>query len=332
MKHETYITADELLAMGSSDVDSSILSYPGMIGRQERNALFHLILNNYRTGTAVIDAGIFLGASTFTICSALRQLGQTGRIVDAFELGNFNRTNARKASHLLGTAFQEGNSFEPISRRLLGKFKDLISFHFADITQSLQVSDRPVSVAFIDIVKNAEIADRVVELFFSRFVSHETIVIQQDYFDPRHPWIQFTMASYPGSFRYLGRPESADFMNTAVFITEDLDFAAMRAQTHRNLTSRDTVLDIFDQAVGYHQDPVEKMCVAGSRAAAQAAFDLDSSRVMSDFCAYITDLGLHDILSDPRQEAHLTRIETAVQAFSCQRRMLTATALASTFS
>jgi predicted O-methyltransferase YrrM len=101
----TQADVDRLVKAGAPEV---VLAHPGMISPEERSFLYNVVQQTHREGSIIVDAGVFLGASTRTICEALRAQGINDSPVHSFEYGIFNANTAKAASRMLRQDFEEG--------------------------------------------------------------------------------------------------------------------------------------------------------------------------------------------------------------------------------
>lgn len=79
---------------------------------------------------------------------------------------------------------------------------------------------------------------------------------------------------------------------------------------------RDEALRLLDAAIDMHADPVERLCVIGQRAAAEAAFDGDEASAAESFRRLLADHGLAALGEDRGQRHHVNRILNAIKNFA----------------
>lgn len=303
-----------LFKLAKSEVPAGVLAHPGMLCEAERRALFGLTRCLWRPGSTIIDAGAFLGVSTRLFAEALRESEASAPSIYAYEFGIFNDFNAQVASNLLRRPFHSGENFAPLWRQLVDDRTGLVQYHVGDIRE-FPYSGGPIAVAFLDILKSVELMNSVYQMFFDSF-DDNTILYQQDYFHPYHPWIAFSMARYSDHFLYIGRvePDEAEF-NGAIFGVRDSSL--LSGLTYgSDPCSLDEVLDIMSRAVALHQHPLEKLHMVGLRAAAEACFIKDGAHCWRSFENQLRDLSLSRLLDDPRQMTTLGKIRHFVNLFA----------------
>lgn len=184
---------------------------PAMITAQERNALYQLA-TQYTGAGAIIDAGCFLGASTVALATGVRDSGlgrnaNTQKVIHSYDIGTLpERKNPKAAKTKLYGDFEYtfGNSFVPELKRNIEDYSDLVQLHIGDILTK-QWSGDPIEICFLDICKTVSIDAHTAEMFFSSFIPGKTILIQQDYFFHRLPWIKTTLGALAEHFQWEGR-------------------------------------------------------------------------------------------------------------------------------
>lgn len=293
----------------------AVLAHPGMISAAERAFLYNCVRKYHRQGRQIVDAGVFLGASTVAICEALKARNLRDPAVLSFEYGVFNANTARMASELLGRDFQAGGAFRDLLRDMLARHAALFTLHVGDICEAQPEFQGPISVMFIDVMKDARISEHILRNLFPH-MDGETILIHQDYFHPNHPWIQYVMAINRDCFEYVGRPDKKGGINTAVFRVRDADPDRFRTVAFDPANGREQALDVMDTAIAFHDDPLEQYLVCGVRAAVQAWFDGEIERPLDDFFSELSKRGLAHIALHRDNELHNRRIRNAVRRFA----------------
>ena len=293
-----------------------VMQHPGMISPQERTFLYNCVRSFHEPGRTIIDAGVFLGASTKAMCEALKSLGISEKSVQSFEYAIFNENTARAASRLLGREFSAGESFSGILRELLAEYETLVDFNFGDIRNFQPELNGPVSMLFLDVIKDASIAAHISQHFLPK-VDEKSVIFHQDYFHPQHPWIQFIMAKHRDAFQYVGRTEfGAQRINTAVFRVKDRGSDVLGTVELDFDADRESVLRTMDQAIEFHTNALERFLVCGSRAAVQASFDRDPERAENGFLEQVGRMGVGHFVLDPRRKYLTTRIKSAIRRFA----------------
>lgn len=303
---------DRLVEAGAPEI---VLAHPGMVSVEERCFLYNCVRQQHQEGRLILDAGVFLGASTRAICEALKSRGYSGKIVNSFEYAVFNHHTARAASRLLNKEFQDGDEFRTVLSEILQEYSDQVHLQFGDICESDPNLDGPFSILFIDLMKNANISQFIMKNFFSS-IDKNTIIMHQDYFHSHHPWIQFIMGLHKHCFQYVGRPEKNLRINSAIFRVKNADPERFQRSSFELAHDRDSALKVMDDALEFHADPLEQYLVCGSRAAVQAAFEKDTQKVANDMFALLSERGIAYMAIDPTYEFLTKRIRNSIRRFA----------------
>lgn len=189
----------------------SVLSVPSMMSVAERRFLYGLASSYYSGEGVIVDAGLFMGASTRCFGEGLRanpNLYQTlvrwKRPIFSFERGIVNSgMPAFFERNKIPTDAKEGDSFEPILRKNIEPVADLVDLKIGDIMETGKV-DHPIEILFLDVLKLPEISELAVRRFFTRLIPEKSIVIQQDYFIDTLPFIKIHQEFFADYFEYLG--------------------------------------------------------------------------------------------------------------------------------
>ena len=94
---------EAIVAGGAPD---TVLEHPGMLSEEERVFIYRYILDHHVDGQSIVDAGVFLGASTPAICTALVTAGRTASPFYSFEFQIFNDNTALAASRLMKAPYK----------------------------------------------------------------------------------------------------------------------------------------------------------------------------------------------------------------------------------
>ena len=206
------------------DIPQTVLSHPGMISAQERNLLYTLAANHYSGSGCIIDAGIFLGASTMAFAHGLRKHGfgaessQSAPAIESFEKGvvgaNFERF-ARKADLPM---LSIGENYEELLRHLMEPIHKEINLHVGDILDFDRSLLGNIEICFLDILKSKQITAYCMKTFLPRLLPG-AYLIQQDYFFDELPFIKYSMEAVASHFEYLGEVRSSSLFR----LTRTLD-------------------------------------------------------------------------------------------------------------
>jgi hypothetical protein len=213
----------------STKAPESVTSYPGMTAASEKALLYRLARNYFRGIGVIIDAGLFLGASTNAFACGIKDNRQTyfrltqrgAKPIVAYEIAiwlseGFDKyidvPAVKKA--LEGHLYHNGDSYFPSLQRLLAPHLDLIDFRIGDI-EKLADTDQPVEIAFYDCLKTYERDLVAFNKFAPHYIPKHTIVVHQDYFFDDALDLKIRQEFLSPYFSYLG-----DAATSAVFRLE----------------------------------------------------------------------------------------------------------------
>lgn len=206
---------------GDTPVPAVVTDHPSMMSPQEKALLYRLARNHYRGEGLIVDAGLFLGASTRAFARGVRDGGHIpswGKPIQSYDIAiwvkgmdkHLTKPAVQKA--IAGMeAPQRNKSFAHILEALLADDLDLVDLRLGDIVQ-LASADRPVEIAFYDCIKTYDRDLAAFRAFGPHYTPDRTILVQQDYFywtAPEHRVRQEFLADH---FRFEGQVRS-----TAVF-------------------------------------------------------------------------------------------------------------------
>lgn len=200
-------------------IPASVLSVPSMMSVPEKRFLYGLASSYYEGRGVIIDAGIFLGASTRCFGEGLQKNPRLPIIAQAwkkpvvsFERGLINPgMPAFFRRNKVDCPGDVGDSFESEVRRNVEPVKELVDLRVGDILETAH-GEEPVEILFLDVLKLPEISSFVLRRFFPRLIPGRSIVVQQDYFYERLPYIKTHQEFLQDYFDYIG-----EIGSTAIF-------------------------------------------------------------------------------------------------------------------
>lgn len=243
---------------GTEPVPRSVIDYPGMTANDEKALLYHLGRGHYRGDGVIVDAGLFLGASTNAFAAGIIDnpaahdaIVKTGlRPLTSYEVAlwhdeGFNKYLERpevKAIWRDEWSFTNGDNYMPVLEALLEPYRDLIEFRIGDILETAR-EDRPVEIAFYDCLKNRDRDAACFNAFAPHYIAGHTVVIQQDYFYEDALYNKIRQEFLSPYFRFLG-----GVATSAVFqLVEPIPAAYFEKDPIDDL-SIDQCIDLLDAA------------------------------------------------------------------------------------
>lgn len=169
----------------------------GMLGADEAALLFFIARDYYGGFGDVVDAGAFLGASSFCLAKGLgenqRVSGKPGRIhaFDMFQVwkepGSTDQAVADMMRDIFGVEAANYESTLGVYMKNLGDYGREVSVHPGDILKQ-NWTGRPIEILFVDICKTLPIWQHVLKVFFPSLIPGVSVVIHQDW---HHPWLPY---------------------------------------------------------------------------------------------------------------------------------------------
>jgi hypothetical protein len=232
------------------DVPEKAIEYPSMTTMHEKQLLYRLARNFYEGKGLIIDAGLFLGASTNAmgwgirdnadLLHKVRDLGV--KPIQSYDIalwhtGGFNkyldRPLVRQA--LGGHTFENGDNYDFLLRKLLAEHSELVEFHFGDIVKKAHVPDgKMIEIAFYDCLKNYERDWAAFKAFGPHYVPRKTILVQQDYFYEEaldnklrqeflSPYFEYLGMANTSAIFQLVKPLPAEYFESDPLLTLSVD-------------------------------------------------------------------------------------------------------------
>ncbi|MBN2906788.1 MAG: hypothetical protein JXJ18_08775 [Rhodobacteraceae bacterium] len=185
---------------------------PTMLTQAEQQLYFWLARDWARGAGAIVDLGCFAGGSTARLAEGRRQAGHAAPL-HAFDRFTATPRVKKRVLYPAGIPPFEGNDILPLAQHLLAPWQGQIRLHPGEIEDSLWPG-APIEILAIDAAKSTAVLDAIAEMFFPSLIPGASVVIQQDYFHWRQPWIAVQMERMADCFAPLAICPDA----TAVFM------------------------------------------------------------------------------------------------------------------
>ncbi|MHA3915144.1 hypothetical protein [Halovulum sp. GXIMD14793] len=194
---------------------------PSMISFEERQLYYWLTHNVIQDAGAVVDLGCFLGGSTGCLAQGMAARKSVAR-VQAYDTFTAGARQKRKHLYARGVPEFEGNDIYPYAQDYLAPWADHVALHRGDILK-IGWSDAPIELLVFDAGKSPRTADGIAAAFFPALIPGRSLLVQQDYLLPNHPWLICQLELLADAFHPIARTEK----NSVLF------------QTSRQITRRD---------------------------------------------------------------------------------------------
>jgi hypothetical protein len=237
-----------------------------MINPLEQDLLRRLTRDYYSGAGVIIDAGIFLGASTNVFASSLRERRDLDHLqrkgikpVQSYDLGICDDYMAKLVNDHYQANLKAGDSFLPYLRKNIAGTLDLVRFYEGDICQySL---GEACEIVFLDVCKRPDVNQHTVRAFYSRLIPGQSVLIHQDFVHDWLPWIHVTMGALAPYFEFIGTVTwSAVWLNT-----KPIPAVALNA-SHYESASVAELNAFFDRATAPLKKPLQRVFFEQARA------------------------------------------------------------------
>ncbi|WP_295524632.1 hypothetical protein [Novosphingobium sp. Chol11] len=202
-------------------ISKTAIKVPSMMSLLEKRVLFTLARERYTGEGVIIDAGIFLGASTVCFGDGIRLNPLAKKIGKRWEkpIISFERAIINpgmpgffKRNSVEGMA-EPGESFASALEANIEPVADLVDLRLGDILETGQGISSPIEILFLDVLKMPEISRFVARNYFPQLIPGVSIVVQQDYFYERLPFIKTDQEFFAEYFTFIG-----EVCSTALFL------------------------------------------------------------------------------------------------------------------
>ena len=178
----------------------------GMVGPKER-ACYYWLGRNWLSGKGcIVDAGAFLGASTFCFAAGAADGGHRdfkGRpLIHAYDYFKVVDKYVGEAITRDFRPITSGDSYLDIFEAQTATYGDMISTHPGNFL-SHQWQGDPIEILFIDIAKTANLNSHAIAQFFPHLIPGRSVLVQQDYFHCWHPYIHIGMEYFDDEFELI---------------------------------------------------------------------------------------------------------------------------------
>ena len=230
-----------------------ILAVPSMMSPNERKFLYGFTRDHFKGDGIIIDAGIFMGASTYIFGKAIQEnpvfpkldFGNQPPIISfdrAVIYPNFYPFAKRHKIDVEG--LEPGDSFKHLIEKNIAPVVSQVDLRIGDIIEEdYSQIGLPIEMLFLDIIKRPDINDYTIKTWFPYLIPGKSIVVQQDFFCEGVPHVPVSMEYFAEYFDYLGEIHSASIYRYKKRIPDE--------ELQRNLNdelSLEQQLSLIDQA------------------------------------------------------------------------------------
>ena len=270
--HYEYLTPpfDAYLA----SIPDAVSSVPSMMSPGERRFLFNIAKNYYTGAGLIIDAGIFLGASTACLATGVKEnshladiVSQWVRPIISLELGISNQQMLLSFKrHGIGHDLVVGDSFGPLIENHIRNVRDVVDLRLGDILEHGVIDDPsktkklPIEILFLDVLKSPALSEFCFREYFPRLIPRRSIVIQQDYLSGDLPFIHVHQEYFASKFEYIG-----EISSSAIFRLMHRITGAEVAELFKNGPDGEGEIRLVSRAAQRSIDPHRRLIMAFSK-------------------------------------------------------------------
>lgn len=170
-----------------------IYPVPGMLGDEERRALYWIAKNAYEGKGAIVDAGAFVGASAVCLAAGSAASG-CARRPSVYSFDYFAAIDDYVVDFISNKIrpIAKGESYADVFQGYTRRYGALIEMRPGDFL-SHHWREGAIEILFIDIAKTQSLNSHLVKELFPSLIVGSSIVIQQDFYHLWHPYIHITM-------------------------------------------------------------------------------------------------------------------------------------------
>ncbi len=207
---------------------------PGMLSFAERGMLYALASQKWRGDGAIIDGGSFFGSSLVATAMGMNanpataglDLGKfnEGKPLHGYELGFLPAPEGQTENldrEFGGVPYRLGDSFVPILEDNVSAYADKISLHIGDLNNE-KWDGSDIEIAFIDVCKTAQLNRHVSSQFYPAMIGGNSILINQDFFFDRLPWVKVTMGYLKDYYRWEGQVFTSSIYTSLKDVPQDV--------------------------------------------------------------------------------------------------------------
>ena len=247
-----------------SEAPKTVLDYPSMASRNEKALLYWLARHACKGIGVIVDAGVFLGASTNAFATGLKDNPVTlakavAKPIHSYDIAiwvsGMDKYLERPAVNraLRGMRVKKNRTFLPVLKKLLSAHLELIDFRIGDIATTAR-GDAPIEIAFYDCLKTNERDLAAFRAFAPVYIPGHSIIVQQDYFFEGAYYNKIRQEYFSPYFTYLGEEATS-----AIFRYENEIPPEMIQVDPISSLSIDEKVELLDKAVKRTAQPKSRI-------------------------------------------------------------------------
>lgn len=199
--------------------DDNLMRHPGMISPEERSFLYNLTKYKWTASGVIVDAGIFLGASTRCFYRgivdsglAFSRMGEMEKPIKSYDKAVATHTwekqrNRKEHINLDIKMVEVGESFKEELERFTEDMSSLVEINIGNIT-NIKSFNYKIEFLFLDILKTRVLMNHCASLFYPKLIVGGYL-IQQDYNISSMPELIVFQEYFGINFEHVGSIRSS---------------------------------------------------------------------------------------------------------------------------
>jgi hypothetical protein len=179
----------------------------GMIGPEERRALYWIGSSWFTGKGAIVDAGAYVGASAFCLAAGVAANPAARPAEPCIHSFDYFRALDAYVVEQISRDFRPaaiGESYLDIFWRQIAPYRELVRAVPGDFLEA-RWTGGPIEVLFVDIAKTQPLNSHLIGEFFPHLLPGRSLLVQQDFYHCWHPHIHITMEALAPYFGILDR-------------------------------------------------------------------------------------------------------------------------------
>jgi hypothetical protein len=223
----------------SVDLPTEMRHVQGMIHPDECRMLYTLARDYFSGAGRIIDGGAFLGMSSLSLGSGLRDRGYKKEpVIDAFDMFIISGYSVQHYCDQRGwfrKKMKEGDNIRRFYERNIAPVAGYISVHEGDLLK-MPWKSGPIEILFSDISKSWELNDHIIKNWITALIPETGILIQQDQVQEYHVWVAITMEILADYFETI---DYTQFSSMVYRLKSEIPAHVLEKCMHANITKEE---------------------------------------------------------------------------------------------
>lgn len=227
---------------------------PTMLSPDEQRLYYWLTAHWTEDIGAVVDLGCFAGGSTARLAAGHMAAGKR-QWIHAYDRFKADQRTKEAELYRKGILDFKGHDIYLLTRDLLEPWEDVVTLHRGDIMEKTW-NDDPIELLIIDAAKSTQAADGIAERFFPSLIAGKSLLIHQDYFHWRLPWLPVQMQRMADWFRPVTYCPNGTMVFQNIRPVDDEALAAGRLDNLTDEELLDSLTQVAPMAQPWHRQRI----------------------------------------------------------------------------